>query len=235
MTTDFEVFSAAITSDMSMLCTKHFNFSHSVDYLTIDDCNVEEIETEFLMNTKYHPSALQISQNPIQALRKHTFKNLEIKWFYLDGNLIEMIDPEAFFNLTNVKTISLQSNRIRMYNSDFFVNVPNLDTLSLENNRIQHLNEHSFKFLQVDGSALYLGLNKISEINPNVFGNMTADNLTVDLRYNAINNIPVKIFQGRNFHSFNLTGNQLTYLRFELNCLPKSFIYEAAQVVYFHY
>ncbi|EFA07914.2 Relaxin receptor 1-like Protein [Tribolium castaneum] len=205
-----------ILSEIPVLCTRQFNFSHPVDLLLIADCGVEKIEAEFLLNTKYQPDSLSVTGNSIRTIRRHTFRNLATMFYTLRDNLIESIENEAFANLSNAKFVDLAENRITVFECNCFVNVPNLIQLILEDNKINSLKAKCFKFLQNNGAVLVLRYNEISKIDPQVFDEMPAQNVSIHLEFNAFENLPVRILRKHAFVVFNLTGNQIRHLQFEI-------------------
>lgn len=204
-----------ITNNIPVLCNKLFNIRHTFSMLIITSCNVQEIEPEFLLGQQYQPETLFISGNGIKTIKKHTFKNLTIQEFWLGNNQIEVLENEAFTNL-ELQRLDLNSNQIKDLNCDAFKHLPNLVELDLRSNRIQHLKNQCFEFIKLDNATIRLDNNQIWKIERGVFDGMTATNLTIDLQYNKIEQFPVRIFQNHVFAHFNLTGNRISHLIFDV-------------------
>jgi Leucine-rich repeat (LRR) protein len=110
--------------DLKKLCKSLFNVSATGLFLFMTQCQIEEIEINFLNGLGIW-SQLSVSFNPVEILRRYTFANDGIQIINLSSNKIRTIENEAFINLPNISEIDLQNNLLQRLTPEYFSNVPN--------------------------------------------------------------------------------------------------------------
>ncbi|XP_025835817.1 osteomodulin-like, partial [Agrilus planipennis] len=66
----------------------------------------------------------------------------------LSNNSISVIDPAAFDNMPNLRTIETEFNKISMWSPSWFTNSPNIVTVSFAHNKIASLPGNAFANLK---------------------------------------------------------------------------------------
>lgn len=200
------------------LCQKMFNTMPKINYLMVYNCQVEEIETNFLQYDHPNVTDIVITQNKLFKIKSETFANLATKLISLSHNHLEVVENQAFKNLENLLHVSLIGNQLASFDSSWFEKVPQLTNLDVGWNKISALPENSFKFLETANAKLYFDHNKISILHKNTMSDTSATNLSLFLDYNIINSIPNNFFK-------NLTFNELTLLNNPIAEFPEDFFF----------
>lgn len=195
---------------LQKLCINMFNITYQISALEIINCDISDIEPNFLNNEKLI-SGLHILGNNILTIRKNIFVNIYIKRLELTNNNIVSIEKKAFAHLPILEELVLDSNYLTDLNPNWFSQPSNLKYLSLISNQIKILNEANFAFLTQDGSFVSLSNNKIERLDPETLNGIAGSNLTLILKQNLIREIPPNFFQNHSFikldFSFNLIKN----------------------------
>jgi hypothetical protein len=103
--------------NLTKLFCKMLNITNEIDSLTIDYCNVVEVETEY-----FHRQIQKVStviwfrHNNLKSIKKATFKNL---------------------NLSNLEMINLMKNNLKRFNPNAIFRTPRLTRLDLGENFIE--------------------------------------------------------------------------------------------------
>jgi Leucine-rich repeat (LRR) protein len=197
-----------LNKKIEKLCTTLFNFTYTIVNLRIENCGVEEIEEQFLHDQDF-VETLRIGMNPIRAIVRHNFEKLQIQVIDLSKNLIEVVENEAFTDLSKLTSIRLNSNKIKYFNPNAFVNLPELLSLDLSDNKIKKLNERSFYFISQRQAEISFGHNLIQDVNEHVFDGLTAERVFLDMNHNQLDNLSFSIFKGHDFANADFGNNKI--------------------------
>jgi Leucine-rich repeat (LRR) protein len=124
--------------NLTKLFCKMLNITNEIDSLTIDYCNVVEVETEcFHRQIQKVSTVIWFRHNNLKSIKKATFKNLKLEILNLMSNNIEVIEDEAFANLSNLEMINLMKNNLKRFNPNAIFRTPRLTRLDLGENFIE--------------------------------------------------------------------------------------------------
>jgi Leucine-rich repeat (LRR) protein len=194
--------------NLTGLNCKMLNIINEIDFLEIDDCNVDELKTKcFLEQIEKVLNYIKITNNNLGSIKNGTFKNLKLKSLQLVNNNIEALEDEAFVNLPNLETIDLKENKLRRLNPDAIIDTPSLNGLDLTYNLIEFLEKRSFTFIKTNCAIIHLRHNRISGVDKEVFLNLAATNLNLRLEFNLIESLPEDIFDDHTFDMINMQDN----------------------------
>lgn len=193
---------------IAKLCQEMFSRIPKIDVLIITNCQVKEIEANFL---EFHPNVgkIQITHNKILKIQSESFKNVATLSIGLSFNEIEVVESQSFKNLKNLTDVLLNNNKIASFDNKWFDKVPQLTVLDLTSNYIQILPENSFKFLETKNAQLYFDFNKISILHKKTMAGTSAKNLSLYLSNNIIKKIPNGFFKNLTFDQVDLLNNPL--------------------------
>ncbi|KAJ3652477.1 hypothetical protein Zmor_018438 [Zophobas morio] len=190
------------------LCNEMFNITERVDSIVFYSYNVEEIETELLINVDLTGS-LEVRDGKIKIIKRHTFKNLKTVSLSITNCSIEIIENEAFVDLNELTQLHLWDNFLTRFNPASFKNLPQLEFLQCDHNKITALEKHSFEFLTRNSTECHFSFNRIRKVDRKVFNGLTVEYLSIYLEDNLINDLPVGIFEGHTFAVVDLRSNTL--------------------------
>ena len=168
------VFNATIP----ILCCRVFNFSHELEVLEFDNCNIKHIESCFSEKVQHVTGTIKITNNRITVIEKDTFRNLNLLQIILLKNSIAIIEDGAFANLPNLVSITLSQNHLSTINSNGFAYLPVLNIIDLSLNRITHLDRGDFGFCQATLVTIFLECNEIFNID-GAFDGMLSTSLSL--------------------------------------------------------
>ena len=114
-----------------------------VSFLFITNTNLKKLcDVVSLMK---HTKLLHSSNNAINTIRSHCFKNINaLKVIKLNNNMLHYIQKFAFCNLTNILYIDLSNNKLTVVSKHSFIGSEKLSFLSLQNTT---LDVRSIKYL----------------------------------------------------------------------------------------
>ncbi|KAJ3644490.1 hypothetical protein Zmor_022215 [Zophobas morio] len=193
---------------LPQLCCKIVDSARNVVVITFDNCHIVEVEECLSASIADVSRSFEIINNRLTSVKKHTFANLKVKQISLDNNLIETLENDAFYNLTNLTTLTLSKNLLEVLNPDAFSLLPNLSALNLMFNRIYTLQTGVFKFLAMK-AELFLNCNRISRVEKAFEGISPRINLTVQLSGNRIQTLSDHVFSNHTFGQLDLGNNPL--------------------------
>jgi Leucine-rich repeat (LRR) protein len=194
--------------NLTGLNCKMLNITNEIEFLEIDDCNLDELKTEcFLEQIEKVFGYIEITNNNLESIKNGTFRNLKLKSLHLVNNNIEVIEDEAFVNLPNLETLDLKENKLRRLNPDAIIDTPSLSGLDLTYNLIEFLEKRSFNFIKTNCAIIHLRHNRISGVDKEVFLNLAATNLILHLEFNLIESLPEDIFDDHTFDKINMQDN----------------------------
>jgi protein phosphatase 1 regulatory subunit 7 len=125
---------------------------------------------------------IRIHDNLLTTIQPNAFHNLpELKSINLSNNLLTTLQPNAFHNLPQLELLELNNNQLTTLQPNVFNNLPVLEELTLNNNQLTTLQPGVFNNLP----QLYminLDNNKLTTIQPGVFHNLTQ---LVSLTFNS--------------------------------------------------
>jgi hypothetical protein len=170
---------------------------------------VTHVETEFLKNQE-PVQEVKITATKIQTIRKHTFKDLKVKYLMLEKNQISIIEEEAFFNLPLLDAIQINGNRLSVLNSNSFKNLPKMATFIAQHNKIKSLENSFFQIIKKDNGDVSLIYNKLNVLKKDFFAGLSVENMGVKLGVNQIKELPVGIFDEYSFKFLDLSHNLIT-------------------------
>ncbi|KAJ3619315.1 hypothetical protein MTP99_005005 [Tenebrio molitor] len=193
----------------TVICNKIFNISYRHNFVRLTGSEVIHVETEFLKNQE-PVQVVKITATKIQTIRKHTFKDLEVKNLILEKNQISIIEEEAFFNLPLLDAIQINGNRLCVLNSNSFKNLPKMATFIAQHNKIKSLENSFFQIIKKDNGDVNLIYNKLNVLKKDFFAGLFVENMGVNLGVNQIKELPVGIFDGYSFKFLDLSHNLIT-------------------------
>lgn len=189
--------------------------------LRIDFCKVKEIEPgafDLLASIE----TLTLCGNNIAEIDKGVFNNVQVQNLNLSKNYITHIHPQAFDNITSLKSVILDYNQLKCWNSDWFRNTPLLLNLSFRHNLFEEIPDNAFinfrnEIKNNTELSLDFGYNRIHLIHPRAF--KCVEKLDVlNLEYNKLLMLKVETFKNvTRFKHLILKGNPLT-------CFPKELL-----------
>ncbi|XP_063915774.1 leucine-rich repeat and immunoglobulin-like domain-containing nogo receptor-interacting protein 2 [Zophobas morio] len=169
----------------------------------VDSNNVEGCLSASIANVA---RSFKITNNRLRSVKKGTFANLKVNTISLSNNLIETLENDAFYNLTNLITLSLSRNLLEVLNPEAFFLLSNLAALDLMFNRIHTLQTGFFKFLTNNVQVL-LNCNRISRVEKAFAGVSPRTRLTIDLNGNRIQTLSEDVFSNHTFGQLDLGNN----------------------------
>lgn len=211
---------------LNCLNSELFNITHSIESISITNCNATQISTFFLYNQTTDGTTLKISQNNIRILKSHTFEKLLIEGLDLSENKIEVVQNKVFCDLPKLHVIFLAYNSLTSINSNSYLNIPSLKEIYFHFNFIVELQENLFEYFSENLTDIQITKNQIKSIDKNLFRNFKAKNIKCDLQINLIEKIPENLFADLSFSRIDLSDNRLT-------TLPDDFFYGNFTVVFF--
>lgn len=117
----------------------------------------------------------------------------EIKWIYLEHNLIQSIDEATFRDLKTLEKLSLQSNRISSLANGTFSTLTELQFLNLRNNLITTINSNMFaRNKKLD--TILIDINRLLfipslEIPREISAVQLSDNLCIQSTFHALDEL----------------------------------------------
>ncbi|KAH0818454.1 hypothetical protein GEV33_004337 [Tenebrio molitor] len=222
----------------TVICNKIFNISHRHNFVRLTGSEVIHVETEFLKNQE-PVQVVKITATKIQTIRKHTFKDLEVKNLILEKNQISIIEEEAFFNLPLLDAIQINGNRLCVLNSNSFKNLPKMATFIAQHNKIKSLENSFFQIIKKDNGDVNLIYNKLNVLKKDFFAGLFVENMGVSLGVNQIKELPVGIFDGYSFKFLDLSHNLITDIseeflqdcvRIQVICFDKNVFEEKKEI-----
>ncbi|KAL3281786.1 hypothetical protein HHI36_004987 [Cryptolaemus montrouzieri] len=202
---------------------QQFNYSNfeNLEELKIDFCKVREIDAGAFDSLRSIVT-LTLSGNNIAEIEKGIFNNLQVENLNLSTNYITSIHPQAFDNITNLKTVILDYNQLKCWSSDWFYNTPSLRNLSFRHNLLEELPDNALinfrsEIKNETEISVDFGYNKIHLIHPRAF--KCVENFSLlNLEYNKLLMLKVETFRNvTKIKNLILRGNPLT-------CFPKELL-----------
>ncbi|KAF7997869.1 hypothetical protein HCN44_009267 [Aphidius gifuensis] len=147
-------------------------------------------------NTGQQSDKIRVKCNKdIQDIKQIGFNIIapDIYGLDLSKNVIDVVEPYVFQNLTNLRRLNLAYNKISKLEKDCFFGLQNLERLNISNNQISSIDSMVFSQL-LNLKKLSLSFNKISTVETDLFHNLLAID-QLELNGNAL-----KTLSERSFH-----------------------------------
>nr|XP_023029030.1 leucine-rich repeat-containing protein 15-like [Leptinotarsa decemlineata] len=139
------------------------NFQN-IKELHIRNEDSELIVFEFAFAHTKQLQTIMIRNSRIQRIYENTFKDLPLKFLYINYDGIEQIKAGAFQNLPSLQKVVASHNKLKTVPRGVFKNLPALTTLTLSQNDISSVDESALENLP-RLSKLHLDNNKIASIS----------------------------------------------------------------------
>ncbi|KAJ3644491.1 hypothetical protein Zmor_022216 [Zophobas morio] len=191
---------------LPQLCCKMVDSNSNFVMVSFDNCDIVDVEGCLSASIANVARSFKITNNRLRSVKKGTFANLKVNTISLSNNLIETLENDAFYNLTNLITLSLSRNHLEVLNPEAFFLLPNLAALDLMFNRIHTLQTGFFKFLTNNVQVL-LNCNRISRVEKAFAGVFPRTRLTIDLNGNRIQTLSEDVFSNHTFGQLDLGNN----------------------------
>lgn len=186
-----------------------FKITEKIKTLYIKKDNIKEIEKNIFSNQNITNNII-ITENKIPVIKRKTFVNLLVVSLELTKNEIEIVENEAFFNLTNLHDIRLQYNKIKELNQFAYCQLQNFHTLDISENIIDDLEPENLSFIQEDNFELLITNNRIYKLEHNILNCVQKKFLSVFLDNNFLETLPDGIFNNHTLNLVSLTSNPFT-------------------------
>lgn len=179
----------------------------SLERLHLKRSKTVELGNELFKN--YQLRQFFSSYNNIKVIYTHTFLNITVASIELQSNRIELIEEEAFKDLSNLRLLDLSENRIMFINSEMFANLSCLREFILAKNLLKMLSTHDLDFLRGNVmESVNLNDNLIEILGSKSMSNVTFNRLF--LYNNSLSNIKQDVFQNSCICYINVLNNKLT-------------------------
>lgn len=135
---------------------------------------------------------LHLMQNHLQRIASYAFKKLNnLLTLDVSINELERLPKECLHGLVQLKRLNLSSNAIRMLD-EFTIELSYLESLDISYNRLEHIERNAFQNLR-GLRELRLAGNRIAMLSIECFRSLNSL-MTLDLRENVFNQIPLDVF-----------------------------------------
>ncbi|CAF0794396.1 unnamed protein product, partial [Didymodactylos carnosus] len=179
-----------------------------------------------LKSSNIFPSNLQslkLTDNLIDRLSPRLFRFVpNLRYLYLDLNIIETIDPDTFLDTRYLLELNLAGNRLTLIpDRTVLEKLPYLKILNLSSNLLTHLLPNSFDTL-LNLEELYLSQNQIYSISPYTFcidQNPFQSLLSIDLSLNRLKTVDYCTFSDKNIAFINFDHSKQIRCSCSLNKL----------------
>ncbi|XP_030632873.1 LOW QUALITY PROTEIN: leucine-rich repeats and immunoglobulin-like domains protein 1 [Chanos chanos] len=180
------------------------NCTCSVDTVDCSNLYLTDIPEDLPIRTVY----LNLSHNKLTAVDSNLFSQLpNLREVRLDHNELSSI-PSFGEHSSGIVSLYLHHNKIRSVDGTQLKGLTSLETLDLSNNDITELRQDCFPAdLQI--KDLYLSSNKITQLEPATFDQLSGSLQVLRLSRNRISQIPVKAFQLPRLTQLELSRNKL--------------------------
>lgn len=160
-------------------------------------------------------TTLSLSHNHILKFPMKLTDTLpELTWYNLRGNYIETIPIEPFHNLRQLDRLDLGENFLTVLPPIMFNGTLTVNDLNLEYNYLERLEDSAFISLQP--RRLYLGHNRIGEIDDKAFNGINHLIELIDLESNKLQNVSQAFGSLKKLRYLYLSKNNVSYLPIEL-------------------
>ncbi|CAH1105107.1 unnamed protein product [Psylliodes chrysocephalus] len=176
------------------------SFAKNLRVLVMNNCGINEIEVGSFKNLPETVEHLNITGNPLKAIRDGIFNYLTIEVLNLSSNKLATISSGAFDSMPNLTRIILDYNELTSY-AIWFQDCPNLVSISAQYNFIQY-------------------------IPPNIFEKLSSHKLKVHFSYNKINIIHQDLFNVEEFAELYLDHNDMTEFDLDVSKISGTFSLE---------
>ncbi|CAL1267963.1 unnamed protein product [Larinioides sclopetarius] len=216
-------------------------------HFDISSNNMKKLPSDMFLNSRNNRlNSIHISNNRINRLKYHLFKNMHsISQIFLFNNKIQVIENQAFMNCSNLHTIVLSNNNLRYIEPSAFYNLSKLTNLYLQDNKLElfsldifegntspiniNLSNNFIEILSLGNStssyllnikSLDLTKNKITQI-PGILSNSISNDLhCLFLSHNKISNLSESPFP--KLQILHLSHNDIrSYVTFVSHCCPQ--------------
>lgn len=162
-----------VESEVHLIPTSIFEQLSRIEILEIDRVGLRNILQDSFESANFL-KVLNASGNEIQMLGPFTFHEAEsLEILDLSSNIIKFIDHKTFVGLTNLESLSLSNNKISIIDEKTFEPLKSLKWIWLDRNEIQIVPLNNI-VLNQNMIGIYLNMNKISAIFPDMFDHISA-------------------------------------------------------------
>ena len=195
-----------------------FNLFKDLVYLDLSDCQIAEIQNNFLGQASKSINVIKLNSNRLISLRSNVFHDCE-RLFSLDlgNNQLVVLFKHAFDSLCELVTLDLQNNKLSELPTKIFSNLNSLKCLNLSSNHLQQLSANWFNLNDYYVlESLDLSSNLIYFCDPNCFKMLT--NLKrLNLSHNRLTFLNNRLFDNLELLTdLNLGSNQIRILKSEI-------------------
>ena len=193
---------------LSFLPTDLFYPLRSIQKLTCTRNPLNTIHVDMFKGSRFpNLVILNLCCNRFSNVPRKLFKDiLKLDQLYLDGNRIQGLDYDIFYDLFNLTFLSLGHNELEDLDERLFKDLANLIQLALYNNKLRSLKSGIFDDLE-NMERLSLMHNQLSNLDSNIFKN-TVKLIYLEIYNNSLTQLP-------NFNEL----TQLTFINIRFNLL----------------
>lgn len=223
----FSVLALGVTfsADAARLCRGQPVYQYHPFHSTMQTAT--EAFLKIPQNIPSNTAEIRINNHNITIIEPIYFENINIYLKLLDlrRNQITEIEPDAFYDVTNLKTLLLGSNNIQTLENKVFNGLNSMEKLDLSNNKIGNIAPNTFCLSPVfivafthfyRNLTLVMDENILSEIQNNTFYTMKQLSHLL-LKYNMISHIDKSAFNNNKYlKQISLVGNMLASIQGEI-------------------
>ena len=178
-------------------------------WLNLDNNHIREIPKHSLARTIH---TFSISNNQVRTFPQEAIEELtSLTWFTIRGNYIETIPETPFGYKKRLDKLNMGENFISTIPSNAFNSTLSVNDLKLDYNYIEALQEGVFKSLLP--RRVYLGMNRIKDIDKNAFEGVENTLELFDLERNNLNNISEAFNRLKNLRYLYISNNNISSIR----------------------
>ncbi|XP_059082371.1 chaoptin-like isoform X2 [Tigriopus californicus] len=177
-------------------------------WLNFDDNHLRTIPPHVL------PASLLTLSLANNLISKFPFESVNhlpsLTWFTIRGNHIEAIPTEPFQYFKRLDKLDMGENFITAIPMNMFNGTLNVNDLNLDYNYIERIRRANFR--TINPRRIYLGMNRISEIEPDAFAGLEGTLELVDLEGNRLNNVSWAFGELQQLRYLYLSNNNISSL-----------------------
>lgn len=163
----------------NVLCKELTKPLTEVRYVKFENFGIKEIQAGAFHEIPYL-TFIELYDNNIRTIKTGIFNKLNVTKIILDKNAISEIETSAFDNMPYLNILSIEQNKITIINPNWFYDTTNLYSLYLDENKISEIPKNAFKNiikghdcnLELEETRcpdIWLQFNRIKKIHPEAF------------------------------------------------------------------